>query len=279
MERDRRQAAAFITSCATSIARACVLPRSAPWRSCSRPVRAACCCRRASASDPCLARIPHCRRGSYCSDLRFEPHRTTLTSAHAQATTKMGEDERRTTTNSRGESRDDSQSGDLRLIVVPDVVRRESDAVDHDHGALSGPAHRRGAGALCPVGATRARNDLVGRAFLRGGERAGADPDVVRGQRAVRIADARVAGADRTLHVRLERRVAARASRLDEQRRLPAPVTPGARVRRRRIVHALVRAREQFDLSRRPPHRARRVRRHQRASQRRSAPASRRLGL
>jgi choline dehydrogenase-like flavoprotein len=42
---------------------------------------------------------------AYCSDLRFEPHRTTLTSAHAQATTKMGEDERRTTTNSRGESR------------------------------------------------------------------------------------------------------------------------------------------------------------------------------
>jgi choline dehydrogenase-like flavoprotein len=42
---------------------------------------------------------------AYCSDLRFEPHRTTLTSAHAQSTTKMGEDERRTTTNSRGESR------------------------------------------------------------------------------------------------------------------------------------------------------------------------------
>ena len=41
----------------------------------------------------------------HCSDLRFEPHRTTLTSAHAQATIKMGEDERRTTTNSRGESR------------------------------------------------------------------------------------------------------------------------------------------------------------------------------
>ncbi|MEA2336224.1 MAG: hypothetical protein QOE82_231, partial [Thermoanaerobaculia bacterium] len=42
---------------------------------------------------------------AYCADLRFEPHRTTLTSAHAQATTKMGEDERRTVANSRGESR------------------------------------------------------------------------------------------------------------------------------------------------------------------------------
>jgi choline dehydrogenase-like flavoprotein len=41
----------------------------------------------------------------HCADLRFEPHRTVLTSAHAQATVKMGEDERRTATNSRGESR------------------------------------------------------------------------------------------------------------------------------------------------------------------------------
>ncbi|HET8799285.1 MAG TPA: GMC family oxidoreductase [Thermoanaerobaculia bacterium] len=40
----------------------------------------------------------------HCSDLHFEPHRTTLTSAHAQATTKMGEDQRRTTASSRGES-------------------------------------------------------------------------------------------------------------------------------------------------------------------------------
>lgn len=41
----------------------------------------------------------------HCAGLRFEPHRTVLTSAHAQATVKMGEDEQRTVTNSRGESR------------------------------------------------------------------------------------------------------------------------------------------------------------------------------
>jgi choline dehydrogenase-like flavoprotein len=51
---------------------------------------------------------------AYCSDLRFEPHRTTLTSAHAQATTKMGEDERRTVANSRGESRE------IRNLVICD---------------------------------------------------------------------------------------------------------------------------------------------------------------
>jgi choline dehydrogenase-like flavoprotein len=40
----------------------------------------------------------------HCADLRFEPHRTAISSAHAQGTTKMGEDAARTMTNSRGES-------------------------------------------------------------------------------------------------------------------------------------------------------------------------------
>lgn len=40
----------------------------------------------------------------HCDELSFEPHRTVITSAHAQATTKMGDDGRRTTTDSRGES-------------------------------------------------------------------------------------------------------------------------------------------------------------------------------
>lgn len=52
-----------------------------------------------------MPRFRNAAEAQHCADLRFEPHRTVLTSAHAQATTKMGEDERRTTTNSRGESR------------------------------------------------------------------------------------------------------------------------------------------------------------------------------
>src|SRR5207247_2420329 len=40
-----------------------------------------------------------------CADLQFAPHRTVITSSHAQASVKMGEDESRTMTNSRGESR------------------------------------------------------------------------------------------------------------------------------------------------------------------------------
>jgi choline dehydrogenase-like flavoprotein len=50
-------------------------------------------------------RFRNASEAQYCSDLKFEPHRTVITSAHAQASTKMGEDEQRTTTNSRGESR------------------------------------------------------------------------------------------------------------------------------------------------------------------------------
>jgi choline dehydrogenase-like flavoprotein len=42
--------------------------------------------------------------GSYCSELRFLPHATTITSAHCQSTVKMGEDPRRGMVNSRGES-------------------------------------------------------------------------------------------------------------------------------------------------------------------------------
>ena len=39
-----------------------------------------------------------------CAKLRFEPYRTTITSAHAQASVKMSEDPRLAVTNSRGES-------------------------------------------------------------------------------------------------------------------------------------------------------------------------------
>jgi choline dehydrogenase-like flavoprotein len=39
-----------------------------------------------------------------CTKLRFEPYRTTITSAHAQATVKMSEDARQAMTSSRGES-------------------------------------------------------------------------------------------------------------------------------------------------------------------------------
>lgn len=40
----------------------------------------------------------------YCAELQFLPHQTTITSAHAQATVKMGEDSRTAVINSRGES-------------------------------------------------------------------------------------------------------------------------------------------------------------------------------
>jgi choline dehydrogenase-like flavoprotein len=40
----------------------------------------------------------------HCADLRFLPHQTTITSAHAQATVKMGADARTATTDARGES-------------------------------------------------------------------------------------------------------------------------------------------------------------------------------
>ena len=39
-----------------------------------------------------------------CAKLRFEPYKTTITSAHAQATMKMSEEPRLAVTNSRGES-------------------------------------------------------------------------------------------------------------------------------------------------------------------------------
>lgn len=41
----------------------------------------------------------------HCAGLRFRPHQTTLTSAHCQATVKMGEDPARSVVDSRGESR------------------------------------------------------------------------------------------------------------------------------------------------------------------------------
>lgn len=51
--------------------------------------------------------MPRFRSASHagqCAKLRFEPYRTTITSAHAQATMKMSEDARLSVTNSRGES-------------------------------------------------------------------------------------------------------------------------------------------------------------------------------
>jgi choline dehydrogenase-like flavoprotein len=44
------------------------------------------------------------REASYCSELRFIPHATTITSAHCQSTVKMAEDARVGVVNSRGES-------------------------------------------------------------------------------------------------------------------------------------------------------------------------------
>jgi choline dehydrogenase-like flavoprotein len=45
---------------------------------------------------------PH--EAAYCSDLQFNAHQTTITSAHCQATVKMGEDKSRSMINSRCES-------------------------------------------------------------------------------------------------------------------------------------------------------------------------------
>lgn len=50
-------------------------------------------------------RFSNTDQARYCADLQFEPHRTLITSAHAQGTMKMGEDEQRTMSNSRGETR------------------------------------------------------------------------------------------------------------------------------------------------------------------------------
>ncbi|MCH7682179.1 MAG: GMC family oxidoreductase N-terminal domain-containing protein [Gemmatimonadetes bacterium] len=49
-------------------------------------------------------RFRDARQARYCRELRFAPHLTTITSAHCQATVKMGEDRRRSVVNSRGES-------------------------------------------------------------------------------------------------------------------------------------------------------------------------------
>jgi choline dehydrogenase-like flavoprotein len=43
-------------------------------------------------------------QAAHCSGLKFTPHQTTITSAHCQATVKMGEDPGRSMVNSRGES-------------------------------------------------------------------------------------------------------------------------------------------------------------------------------
>jgi choline dehydrogenase-like flavoprotein len=49
-------------------------------------------------------RFSKAEEARHCSALKFEPHRTSLSSAHAQATVKMSEDPARAMTNSRGES-------------------------------------------------------------------------------------------------------------------------------------------------------------------------------
>jgi choline dehydrogenase-like flavoprotein len=51
------------------------------------------------------ARFTRPEDAAACGDLQFGPHQTTITSAHCQATVKMGEDPRRSPINSRGESR------------------------------------------------------------------------------------------------------------------------------------------------------------------------------
>jgi choline dehydrogenase-like flavoprotein len=49
-------------------------------------------------------RFRHADEAARCTALLFEPHQTTLTSSHCQATVKMGEEPRRSMINSRGES-------------------------------------------------------------------------------------------------------------------------------------------------------------------------------
>lgn len=49
-------------------------------------------------------RFRHPDEAARCTALLFEPHQTTLTSSHCQATVKMGEERRRSVINSRGES-------------------------------------------------------------------------------------------------------------------------------------------------------------------------------
>ena len=51
-----------------------------------------------------MPRFRDAAEAGQCARLRLEPHRTTITSAHAQATVKMSEDARLAATNSRGES-------------------------------------------------------------------------------------------------------------------------------------------------------------------------------
>jgi choline dehydrogenase-like flavoprotein len=50
-------------------------------------------------------RFRHAAEAEHCSALAFGPHETTITSAHCQATVKMGEDPDRSMVDSRGESR------------------------------------------------------------------------------------------------------------------------------------------------------------------------------
>ncbi len=51
-----------------------------------------------------MPRFRNAADASQCAKLRFDPYRTTITSAHAQATVKMSEDARLAVTSSRGES-------------------------------------------------------------------------------------------------------------------------------------------------------------------------------
>jgi choline dehydrogenase-like flavoprotein len=70
---------------------------------------------------------PHFRRASeaeHTRHLRFVPQQTTLTSAHAQATTRMGRDPRRSLLNSRGESHS-----------VPNLIVCDSSAFPSSCGA------------------------------------------------------------------------------------------------------------------------------------------------
>jgi choline dehydrogenase-like flavoprotein len=81
------------------------------------------------ASEEPLGPLPtaHFRNASeaaHAALLRFVPHRTTLTSAHAQATTRMGADPRRATLNARGETH-----------AVPNVIVCDSSAFPGSCGA------------------------------------------------------------------------------------------------------------------------------------------------
>jgi choline dehydrogenase-like flavoprotein len=83
---------------------ACALRRARALRSCSPPAREVVLPSEEPVGPAGAPRFHRASEAAACDDLQFRPHQTTITSAHCQATVKMGEDPRRAGINSRGES-------------------------------------------------------------------------------------------------------------------------------------------------------------------------------